>query len=453
VELQKRGKLPQQTATDYRTDPTGFARERLRCEPWSKQRQVFDYLKEPNARVSVRSCNGVGKTHLAAASALWFLYSFSPCRVVTTAPKLQQLRNSLWAEIRLAHARSGLQGECGSLALRLTDDQFAIGQTATEATSFQGLHAPHILVIAEEAAGLEEPIWEGIDALLTSGDARLLIIGNPTSSSGRFYDSHHSTRDLYRTVHISALDSPNFTGEVVPEGLSRSLITRAWVERQAQEWGEDSPLYRARVLGEFPDQAEGSLIALSWLERAKESDLPAGQHPIEAGLDVARQGGCENVLAIRQGPRLLHLEAWRSDDLMQTAGRAAAAIRDWSITTLRVDATGMGSGVLDRLREQGLPAVGVWVGDRPRDPERFTMLRDEIAWGLRERLREGEMSGLTDSRTMAQLSALKYSFDSRGRIRVESKDEMSRRGLPSPDRADAVVLAYAAVAEPELDFF
>jgi phage terminase large subunit len=449
-ELQQRGDLPRQgSEQNYSTDPAAFARDRLRAHPWSRQREVFHHLAEPCARVSVRSCNGVGKTWLAGAAALWFLNSFSPCRVVTTAPKLQQLRNSLWAEIRLAHARSGLPGECETLALRLSDERFAVGQTATDATSFQGLHAPHILVIAEEAAGIEEPIWEGIDALLTSEDARLLIIGNPTSSSGRFYDSHHSLRSLYRTVHISALDSPNFTSEAVPDNLRRSLITRTWAERQAEEWGQDSPLYRARVLGEFPDQAEGSLIALSWIEAARDSG-EASSGPVEMGLDVARQGGCENVAYIRQGATVLACDAWRSDDLMQTAGRAASLIREWGVTTCRVDSTGMGAGVYDRLKEQGLPAVDVWVGATPRDTERFVMLRDEIGWGLRERLRTGDVHGLTDTRTQAQLSALQYGFDSRGRIKIESKDEMQRRGLPSPDRADALVLAYAATKRPQL---
>lgn len=424
----------------YQPDPVGFARDVLKCEPWGKQREILEALAAPSARVSVRSSNGVGKTWLAAAATLWFLYSFRPCRVITTATKRDQVRNALWPEIRRAHARAGLNPEPDVLQLRIDDEQFAIGQTANSATAFQGLHAPHVLVVVDEGAGIEDHIWEGVDAVRTNEDARELVIGNPTSSSGRFYDSHHLLRSLYRTFSISAFDSPNFTGEEVSEEARRALVSQAWVADQKEAWGEESPLYAARVLGEFPDQAEGALIALSWIEAASRDLEPLG--PARMGLDVARQGNCENVAYIVKGSRIVHMEAWHSDDLMYTAGRTAALIKQHDVIGCNIDATGMGAGVLDRLKEQELPVHGVWVGQQAKELEKFLLLRDELAWNLRERFRAGDIGGLTDSKTQAQCSAIQFAFDSRGRIKVESKVDMSERGLPSPDRFDALALAF-----------
>jgi hypothetical protein len=233
----------------------------------------------------------------------------------------------------------------------------------------------------------------------------------------------------------------------VPEALKASIVGPEWEALQKETWGEDSPLYQARVLGEFPDQAEGALIALSWIEAARERDLePLG--PARMGLDVARQGSCENVATIVRGPRIVHVEAWRSPDLMYTAGRAANLIRQHDVIACNIDATGMGAGVLDRLKEQELPVTGVWVGEQARDTGKFMLLRDELAWNLRERFRTGDIGGLTDSRMQAQCSAIQHGFDSRGRIKVESKGEMSERGLPSPDRFDSLALAFFPAPGP-----
>jgi phage terminase large subunit len=446
----------------YRQDPVGFARDYLGTSPWSIQRDVLTALAQPRARVSVRSCNGAGKTWLAGSgAALWFLYAFSPCRVVTTSPKRDQLRNSLWTELRRAHALSGLPGECDVLQLRLSDDQFAIGQTANSATAFQGIHAPHVLVIAEEAAGIEEPIWEGIDALLTSEDTRLLIIGNPTSTSGRFFETHHSLRGQYATFHIGAEHTPNFTGEEVSELLRRSLITPAWVEQQREAWGEDSPLYQARIMGNFPDQAEGSLIALSWVEVLKDHE-PEPSGAVELGADIARDGGCENAVYVRQGPRILHREFWQQSKsesaralLMETTGRILKIGKDYAATVHRIDATGMGAGVADRLAELKAPGLErVMAGGGAKDTEHFARIGDELAWNLRELIREGRIGPLSDARTQAQLTSRRYKYLSSGRIEVESKDAMRKRGSPSPDRADGLALAFAPQPKhPPAEFF
>jgi hypothetical protein len=167
------------------------------------------------------------------------------------------------------------------------------------------------------------------------------------------------------------------------------------------------------------------------------------------GVDVARFGDCETAVYVRQGPAVVAGEAWTGLDLMETVGRVAALIRRWEPQAVKIDSIGLGAGVVDRLRELGFRQVqGLNVAERARDPERYGSRRDELFFGLRERFREGDIQlTVRDERLGAQLTALRYGYTSRGQLQVESKDELRRRGLPSPDRADALALCFAPVVE------
>jgi hypothetical protein len=172
-----------------------------------------------------------------------------------------------------------------------------------------------------------------------------------------------------------------------------------------------------------------------------------GSDPIaEIGVDVARYGSCETVAVVRRGSVVIRLEAWQGQDLMATAGRVAALIREHApVGAVKVDVIGLGAGVVDRLREQGFRQVtGINVAERALQPERYAARRDEIYFGLRDRFRDGEVA-VRDEKLAAQLAAMRYGYTSRGQLKVESKEEMRDRGLKSPDRADALALAFAAV--------
>lgn len=430
----------------YAADPIAFVREVLGGEPWGRQRAVLEAVRD-HPRVSVRSCHAAGKTWTAAAAGVWFLYTHPSSVLVTTAPTWRQVKELLWREIRSHHRRARLPGECLQTALELDTEWYAIGLSTDEPDKFQGFHGVDLMLIVDEAAGVSQEIFDAAEGILSTAGARVLLIGNPTSGSGQFHDTHKAKRGSWHALHISAFDTPAFTGEAVSEQVARQLVAREWVEGRRTEWGEESPLYQARVLGEFPDQAEDSLIALSWIEAAAERE-PDAEGPVEMGVDVARKGGCETAVYVRQGPRVLHHDAWRGADLMETTGKVAALAREHGASLIRVDATGMGAGVADRLRELGLTVEAVIVGQAPKDRERFALLRDELWWSLRERLRDGDLGPLPDAVTQAQLSAIKYGYTSRGQVKVESKDDLSKRGLPSPDRADALALAFMAAAPP-----
>ncbi|MCI0864499.1 MAG: hypothetical protein J4N69_09710, partial [Chloroflexi bacterium] len=279
------------------------------------------------------------------------------------------------------------------------------------------------------------------------------LIGNPTTVTGAFRRAFYEERQLYHNITISALDSPNVqAGKTVVPGLTSAR----WVEERRETWGEDNPIYRARVLGEFPDQAEDTLIGLSDVEAAAqrwkaEKEGVAGETEGETidipgevvlAVDVARFGSDRSVILRRQGSRVLEIRTFRDMDTMQLAGWVAAAIRETSPERVCVDEIGVGAGVVDRLKEQGHPVKGINVARRARQERLFANVRAEGYWRLKELFATGEISIPDDHQLMGELAALRYSFDSQGRVLMESKEAMRQRGLPSPDKADALMLAF-----------
>ena len=213
-------------------------------------------------------------------------------------------------------------------------------------------------------------------------------------------------------------------------------------------------MYQVRVLGEFPSEAEDTLIPLRLIERAAEaeeaaspvSDEPAvSDEPVEIGVDVARFGADRTVICVRRGDRVIEMEALSRQDTMETAGRVKRAIGKYRPSIVRVDEIGLGAGVLDRLREQGCSMVtGVNVAARSSRPEHFANLRAELYDGLRERFQQERVRIPGDPDLIGELAAVRYSFTSSGQVKIEGKEELRARGLRSPDKADALMLAFAA---------
>ena len=438
-----------ETAAGDRLKPLEFAREVLRVELWSKQEEVLEALLD-SRRIAVKSGNGLGKGYCAAVAVLWFLYYHEPAIVLSTAPTFRQVRHILWRQIRHLHRRSPevLGGKILETRWELADDRYAIGLSADTADQFQGFHSPNMLIIVDEAEGVSDEIYEAIEAVMTSAAPRLLLMGNPTTVSGAFRRAFHEERHLYRTVTISALDSPNvLAGEVVIPGLA----TAEWVEERRETWGDNNPIYRARVLGEFPDQAEDTLIKLSDIEAAVQDQTAetvtpksetAGQEETVLAVDVARFGSDRSVILRRRGNRVEDIQTFHKLDTMQLAGWVVAAIRECRPDRMYIDEIGVGAGVVDRLREQSFSVRGVNVARRARHEGLFTNTRAEGYWRLRELFASGQISIPRDNQLMGELAALRYNYDSQGRIYLESKEAMRGRGLPSPDKADALMLAF-----------
>ena len=435
--------------------PPEFARQVLGVNLWAKQAEALAALAQ-HRRVAVKSGNGLGKGFSAAIAVLWFLHCHDPAIVLSTAPTFRQVRHILWRQIHSLHRRAAdtLGGKLLDTRWELAQDRYAMGLSADTADQFQGFHSPNMLIIVDEAEGVSDAIYEAIEAVLTAEEPRLLLIGNPTTAAGAFRRAFYQERSLYHCITISALDSPNVrAGRVVIPGLT----TARWVAERRQIWGEDNPLYRARVLGEFPDRAEDTLLRLSDLESAaaryaaedSAAHPPAGE--IVLGVDVARFGSDHSVILRRRGSRVEDIRTFNGMDTMELAGWVAAAIREFQPTQTCIDEVGVGAGVVDRLREQGYGVRGVNAAHAARQKEVFANLRAETYWRLRELFAAGEIRIPPDQQLLGELAALRYSYDSQGRILLESKENMRQRGIPSPDKADALMLAYALpVSRPKL---
>lgn len=430
-------------------EPVEFGADVLGVSLWQKQREVLDAVGRHN-RVTVRSGHGVGKTLTAAVAACWFLAEHNPALVVTTAPTFRQVKEILWAELRRLWLTTPwgrhCVGQVNQTEIRLTDSRRAFGFSTDEPQRLQGLHCENLLLIIDEAGGVSKEIFEAARGLLTSRNARALLIGNPILPQGPFYESFRSP--AWSGLAISCLESPNVAAgaEVIP-----GLTTRAWVEEQKREWGEQSLVYQARVLGEFPTGGEDVLIPLRWVEAAQARQAPPREDSsLRLGCDVARFGGDRTVVCIRDRLAVRHLEAHRNQSTMATAGRILAAARQWRIPPERcfVDDTGVGGGVTDRLCKQDFAINPVNFGEAAHDGERFANRRTEMFWHLRDALNpeSTESPRLALPREMSELAGEitrpLYTYTSRGQIKLEAKDGIKARLGRSPDLADALALTF-----------
>lgn len=463
------------TVAKAQQDPLWWIENILGGDPWDKQKEIIESVRD-NSRTAVRSCNGAGKSWCAARVALWFLHTFPYSVVLTTAFTFRQVKAALWNEIRSAHGRSryDLGSECLTTDLHIKPKWYALGFSTKDPVAAQGIHAEHVLVIIDEASGVPKEIWNSIDGCLTSNHARLLTIGNPIDPVGAFAEEFKD--GTVSKLKISAFDTPNLVnlGIAVADirdgkwqrkqdkwlkdnpGLPNSqLTTPQWVADKWRRWcgscieGEGSPLWRARILGEFPEASDDTLIPLAWVmaahERWHELEKLNGEIPV-LGVDVARFGSDESVIYECYDDRIRLAEAFRKVDTMGTAGRVKNLKIARKAEVVNVDVIGVGGGVVDRLREEGVEVAEANASHRSSEPDRFANARAEWYWKFREGLDpngDGAQWALdpNDDLLASQLTSIRYKIDGKGRTLLESKDDMRRRGMSSPDRADGAVIA------------
>lgn len=440
-----------------RADPVTFIEQTMRASLWSGQRDIVRAVfKHP--RVCVKAAHSVGKTYVAARIVLAFFYLKPHCKILTTAPTYTAVRKLLWGEIASAHDRlpGGMGGQLFGTELRASADHWALGLSTDRADRFQGHHADSLLLVFDECAGVRPEIWEAAETIRAGGaDVHWLCIGNPTVTSGPFYDAFHTQRETWSLHTLGAFQSPNLIGMDPAELVAKAeheiepdpypfLTQRRWVRERAIEWGIGSPLFQSRVLGEFPTESEDSLIWLTHVEAARSRQLEANaDDEWRAGLDVAGPGSDETVLLVRHGPRVVEVKAWSNSDPRGEVVAALMPYRERGIS-VGVDSVGIGYYMAQHLRDNGFEVVEINVGNKPYDKERFVNLKAELYWGLRERFTDGDISGDIDDRLVSQLCGIRYTYDSRGRVVIESKDSIHRRGGKSPDRAEAAMLAFSA---------
>jgi hypothetical protein len=447
----------------WRASPLLYVQQRFGIEPTWQQAEILEAIKRPGAKVTVRSGHGIGKSSSAAWVLSWFIETHDYARVPCTAPSSHQLRDILWGELskwrRVADDRSAQRGDPPrfwlSTLFKLTSESLydpgakdwgAYARTARkdQPEALQGYHGDHLLYVIDEAPGVPEEIFQAAEGSLSGPENRLLMLGNPTRTSGTFHASHHKDRGSYTALHFRSQDSP--------------LVAPDYRERLVKRWGEGSNVVRVRADGDFPKQEDDVLISLDLTELCPSREHVSGQGARILGVDVARMGSDRTVLLLRHGRVVEHIQVVAKVDLMAVVGRVMSVVEPWAVDTIAVDLVGVGSGVFDRLHELRrqrlltcqVVAVDVSTAAPPKKTEdemQAFRLRDYLWLLTAQWLREAEPVFCAEDRQMcedlaAELVSVKYSFNSHGALVVESKDEMRKRLGHSPDLADSLVCTF-----------
>lgn len=443
----------------WQENPEIFFREVLQFEPDDWQREAANDLAH-NPKVSIKSGQGVGKTGLEAAIFLWFITCFPYPRIVATAPTKQQLHDVLWSEISKWMSRSPLLSQLlkwtKTYVYMVGNEKrwFGVARTATKPENMQGFHEDNMLFIVDEASGVADPIMEAILGTLSGANNKLLMCGNPTKTSGTFYDSHTRDRALYKCHTVSSVDSIRTNKENI-----ESLI---------KKYGWESNVVRVRVRGEFPNQEDDVFISLSIIEQCGsklyELDEGKGMPYIIFGVDVARFGDDETIIYRNVKGKLKIVKNRRGQDLMKTVGDIVVqykkVIKEFpdykGRIYVNIDDTGLGGGVTDRLREvkreqklhrlyvipiNAAEKIETDTKDGKDAAEHYNNLTTHMWAVIKELLENKDIEIANDDETFAQLSTRKYFLSSNGKLELESKKEMKKRGLDSPDRGDAAALS------------
>lgn len=440
-------------------------------EMWSKQREIARAVSRPRSKVAVPSCNASGKTWLAARIAAAFYEAYTPgtpciqcdptgtkggcrgCKVITTSSKEEHLRDNLWGELRTVRTKCAergrpLPGRYLEGDLRIVESEsnhFITGQSANTSEGMQGYHAAHKLIIGDEATSVDEEVKLAIMRLLATADARLLLIYNPTTPDT--YAAQQARSPRVETIRITAWDTPYFTNEHVPEGAN--LITPEFLEDlKASGDGPGTFVWHTSIEAKDWDLGDDLLIPGPWFDRNL-VDLPILGATRQMGVDMASYGSDENVIAVRDGDflvELAHYPSMRMDVYWDTHVTKMARIHQPHF--LAYDADGVGAGVTsdaEKVRKYIDPAGeimpfrgGIHVGAR------YFNARSAWYWMLRKRFENDQIKiAVKDDKLRDQLTDIHYTVTPKGEIRVETKQEMRKRGVTSPDRADGVMYSFA----------
>ena len=444
-----------------RLTPVNYAEAKFPYVYWDIQREIIESVFK-NKYTTVKSCHTSGKTFLAGTVVLLFLEAFTPSKAITTATTGLQVEKLLWAEIntqfRQANPPYPWIWRCLNKELKIAPDHFALGFSSDEEINFQGFHSANFLLVADEASGIPTPVFDSLSTLLSSGNPHTLLISNPDSLTGYFYHSHEMSK--FTKFTISAFETPNFThfgitmddirsgdwedkikGKEMPFS---SLIHPSWVAEKYEEWGEERPLFVAKIFGEFPKNAVDTLFPLGQIEQAQ-SRKGSTHGSNQWGLDVARMGSDSSQLKYRRGERLEYSQEFFKFDTEELADWAFHKIRQVDASApVCVDAVGIGAGVADKLSRRKL-RVFEYSGSASSCDEDCFNQRSEFYWHLSNLFRKGRIAGKgIDEDTKEELSAMKYEIPN-GKVKVMRKKDIKKIINRSPDKADALMLCYAPI--------
>jgi hypothetical protein len=453
ADLRQRSKL-----SLYQKDPAAWVFDVLGKSVWSKQREILDSLVD-NTHTAVVSCNGMGKSAIAGMAGAWWVATHDPYEValICSAPTYPQIARVLFRELKDNHKAAALRGF--PLAGHINqseewklDDEYGtlvgFGRRPADTdivSAFQGIHRRFVMVILDEAGGIPADLYTAAEAVTTTADSRVLAIGNPDRRGTEFHRIFRED-ETWNKIKVSAFDTPNFTGEKIPESLSPLLIQPSWVDRQKIAWGEDSARYKSKVLAEFPDEDDTTFFSQVAIDKSVDLDVVEDLDvPVVLGVDVARFGDDDSVVYSNRGGRLRHLATWSKSNAVESANRIHELAVAHGATEVRVDGTGLGAPIVDMLAamcgEKYLVISFVGSAASP-DNTRWLNARAAGYDNFRELMLAGSVDIEMDDRALLdEMMMIKYKFSVKGSIQIESKDDMRSRGMKSPDRLDAAMYA------------
>lgn len=460
------------TRLAYKDNPVLWAKEVPGIHLWSAQADVAMSVAK-NKDVVVKAGHGVGKSLLAALLVCWWIDTRYPdCFVASTAPSTAQIGAIVWREIANISGMIDKRFNQGLIDHRLpgyrtsqnewkTDDGTVIGfgrkppdgENRT-GDSLQGIHAAGgVLAIGDEAVGLTESLIDALGNITSTSNSRRLLICNPTNPASYVAKLFKERPSNWQYHTISVLQSPNFTDErdVTPPDVLAALTDETYLHAKREEYGEGSPMWKARVEGEFAWDAGFTLFRPQDIETGYDTHIePDPETRCILGVDVSRsKSGDTNTIYENLDNRIRFVDEWNDPNAMNTAAKIHETALSRGAAEVRIDGVGLGGPIADRVRELSegkYEVIEILGGDPSPDKARWFNFRAYSFWHFQDRLARGEIDlDIEDTELADELMGMEIKKRTSGmdNLLIESKRDMAARGVKSPNRADAA--NYASI--------
>jgi len=430
----------------YRAQPELFFKEKLGTRLWGGAQDAVNALAaKPNARVSVVAGHGTQKTFSAANAALWFSYCWRPSKVITTAPTGKQVEKLLWSDIRKTFRKAKIldpdyPGRILTKEWKGSPDWFMFGFSSDEPMNAEGFHGDNVLLIIDEAKAVEDEMYEALEGCLSGANARLLLISTAGNPEGEFFESQvdplfkpfcFSCEDMVRWYEEQDLDPPP------------GCTTRRWIDERLQKWGIDSQRFKMRVLAQFCESIADAIVPFEWVQRALKNKIKRGGK-IRIGADIAEFGDDLTVLFVGDDFGDIEIDVSEKQEPTATAGKIIRLIKKYKVKEddVKVDTTGIGSGVGSMLREKGYDVDCVHFAEASSDDEEYADIITEMYWGLRRMFERPDFHISNEPLLIGDITKRKYITDSNGAFKIEPKKLFKKREKRSSDYGDAAALCY-----------
>lgn len=439
-----------QIVQEWKNDPLKLHAAISDKKLWSKQIEILQAVRK-YPKIAVRSGNTIGKTRIAAEIVIDWLFTNYPSKVVTTSASYAQVEEALWKEIGSLWANNPIKikGELQKVGLFFDPDHFAIGLSVDKPVRLQGRHSPNLLVLVDEASGIDPDVWDMFEALHPK---TIIVLGNPLDSTGKFAECFSS--DRWHKITVSCEDCVKWQEANVK---IPGLVTRDWIKEMADLHGTKSAWYRVHVLGLPPEQDESALIERQWVDRARKG-LDADGLPLDKEdeadevriipFDIAsKHGENETVIGYRYGHTIKTLKGYRKQTSTWIRDQVTSIYSKLDANVVVHDADGLGESMAEQLSEMHIPSLEFHGGYAQKAmSQKFRNLRSQFYWIIAKKFEKG----LYDLRQMdekdfdvlrCQLCSIRVKpEDGMGRFQIETKEDMLARGIKSPDYSDTFMM-------------